>query len=66
MTAVWDAENRFRKWLQIEILACEAMARMGQVPKEGLQSIKKKAGFEVNRIAAIEKVVKHDVIAFLT
>ena len=49
MTAVWEPENRFRKWLQIETLACEAMARMGQVPKAALQAIKKKAGFEVAR-----------------
>ncbi len=66
MAAVWEPENRFRKWLQIEIWACEAMAKMGQVPAAALQAIRKKAGFDVARIEAIEKVVKHDVIAFLT
>jgi len=66
MAAVWEPENRFRKWLQIEIWACEAMAKMGQVPAAALRAIRKKAGFDVARIEAIEKVVKHDVIAFLT
>lgn len=66
MAAVWEPENRFRKWLQIELWACEAMARMGQVPASVWQVIRKKAGFDVAQIEAIEKVVKHDVIAFLT
>ncbi len=66
MAAVWEPENRFRKWLQIEILACEAMARAGQVPPSALKKIKEKASFDIARIEAIEEVVKHDVIAFLT
>ena len=66
MAAVWGPENRFRKWLQIEILACEAMARRGEVPTSALRMIKKKAGIDRQRIEAIEEVVKHDVIAFLT
>jgi adenylosuccinate lyase len=66
MAAVWEPENRFRKWLQIEIRACEAMAKRGEVPAEALKVIKKKARFDGGRIEAIEKVVKHDVIAFLT
>lgn len=66
MAAVWEPENRFRKWLQIEIFACEAMARLGLVPPSALKEIKRKAGFEVSRIEELEKTVKHDVIAFLT
>ena len=66
MEKVWEPENRFHKWLQIEVFACEAMARLGQVPAAALKVIKKKAGFDAERIEAIEKVVKHDVIAFLT
>ncbi len=66
MAAVWEPENRFRKWLQIEIYACEAMARMGQVPEAALKTVKAKASFDVKRIAEIEDIVKHDVIAFLT
>jgi adenylosuccinate lyase len=66
MAGVWEPENRLRTWLQIEIFACEAMARLGQVPPEALRAIRKKAGFDAARVEAIEKVVKHDVIAFLT
>jgi adenylosuccinate lyase len=66
MSAVWSPETRYRKWLDIEILACEAMARRGSIPKKSLQNIKKKAAFDINRIDEIEKTTKHDVIAFLT
>jgi adenylosuccinate lyase len=66
MTAVWSPENRYRKWLDIELLACEAMARLGTIPTKSLQNIKKKAAFDINRIDEIEKTTKHDVIAFLT
>jgi adenylosuccinate lyase len=66
MAAVWEPQNRFQKWLQIEICAAEAMARSGMVPPSTLKEIKKKAGFDVARIGEVEKVVKHDVIAFLT
>jgi len=66
MTYIWSPENRFRKWLDIEILACEALAVRGKIPAESLDNIKKKAGFDVQRIDEIEKTVKHDVIAFLT
>ncbi|MRR34226.1 adenylosuccinate lyase [bacterium] len=66
MTAVWGAENRYRKWLEIELYACEAHAEMGTIPRDALQRIKDRANFDVARIDEIEKVVKHDVIAFLT
>lgn len=66
MTAIWSPENRYRKWLDIEILACEAMAKRGEIPLSSLKNIKEKAGFDVNRIDEIEKTTKHDVIAFLT
>ena len=66
MAAIWGPENRYRKWLDIEILACEAMAERGEIPKESLRTIQEKAGFDVNRIDEIEKTTKHDVIAFLT
>jgi len=66
MADVWEAENRFRKWLQIEIFACEAMVNMGLVPRGALKEIQKRAGFDVARVEELEKVVKHDVIAFLT
>lgn len=66
MAQVWEPENRFRKWLQIELLACEAMVKLGQVPKSAWQIIRRKAAFDLKRIEEIEKIVKHDVIAFLT
>ncbi|MDD8021294.1 MAG: adenylosuccinate lyase [Acidobacteriota bacterium] len=66
MGAVWSEENKYRKWLEVEIAVCEAWARLGQIPKRSLDNIKKKANFDVDRIEEIEKVVKHDVIAFLT
>lgn len=66
MQALWEPESRYRAWLLVEILACEANARRGLIPARALATIKKKADFNVKRIDAIEKVVKHDVIAFLT
>jgi adenylosuccinate lyase len=66
MAAIWGPENRYQKWLDIELLACEAMAERGEIPKESLRTIQEKAGFDVNRIDEIEKTTKHDVIAFLT
>jgi adenylosuccinate lyase len=66
MASVWSPENRFRKWLDIEILVCEALAEKGLIPKKALAKIKARAGFDVDRIDAVERVVKHDVIAFLT
>ncbi len=66
MTAVWSAENRYRTWLDIEIRACEALARRGEIPKASLRRIKAGAGFDVARIDEIEKTTRHDVIAFLT
>ncbi|MBU4074592.1 MAG: adenylosuccinate lyase, partial [Proteobacteria bacterium] len=66
MTAIWSPENRYRKWLDIEILACEALALRGEIPEASLKNIREKAGFDVDRIDEIEKTTKHDVIAFLT
>ena len=66
MSAIWSPKNRYQKWLDIEILACEAMAQMGNIPEYSLKNIKEKAAFDVARIEEIEKTTKHDVIAFLT
>lgn len=66
MKNIWESENRFQKWLDIEIAACEALNQMGQVPDVALQIIKQKAQFNVARIDEIEAVTNHDVIAFLT
>jgi adenylosuccinate lyase len=66
MAGLWEPENRYRAWLEVEILACEANARLGLIPAKSLGNIKKKADFSVKRIDELEKIVKHDVIAFLT
>jgi adenylosuccinate lyase len=66
MGKLWEDENRFRIWLEIEVLACEAQAQLGVIPQEAVQVIRKKADFDVERVLHIEEEVKHDVIAFLT
>ncbi|MDX1765046.1 MAG: lyase family protein, partial [bacterium] len=66
MARVWDLENKYAKWLEVEILACEAHAAKGRIPKDAAERIRKKARFDVKRIDEIEQTVKHDVIAFLT
>jgi len=66
MKIIWSEENKFRKWLDVEIYACEALAELGRVPREALEEIREKAGFNVQRIAEIEAVTNHDVIAFTT
>jgi adenylosuccinate lyase len=66
MGRLWEPENRFQKWLDVEIAACEAWTELGKIPKKSLDVIKEKAGFDVKRIDEIEAVVRHDVIAFLT
>jgi len=66
MGRIWTEENKFKKWLQIEILACEAWAEMGKIPLEALKEIKEKARFDIERIEELERVLKHDVVAFLT
>lgn len=65
MGDIWTDENRYKIWLKVELLACEAMAEMGKIPQEALQNIKR-ASFSVKRIEEIEAETKHDVIAFLT
>ena len=66
MGAVWSEENKYKKWLDVELAVCEAWASLGRIPKTALREIRSKAGFSVERIDEIEKVVKHDIIAFLT
>ncbi len=69
MVALWEPETRFRIWFEIEAHACDAMAEIGTIPKEAARAIWEKGGkakFDVARIDEIERVTKHDVIAFLT
>ncbi|WP_066637180.1 adenylosuccinate lyase [Desulfolucanica intricata] len=66
MKRIWAQENKFRRWLDVEIYACEALNEMGVIPDDALQQIKERANFTVERILEIEEVTNHDVIAFLT
>jgi len=63
---IWSDESRFKIWLDIEILACEAQANLGIIPKSAVKTIRSKARFNTQKILKIEEKVKHDVIAFLT
>ncbi len=66
MGNIWTLENEFRTMLKVEILACEAMNKLGIVPDDALKDIQNKADFRLERIKEIEAVTNHDVIAFLT
>src|SRR6476620_1907782 len=66
MGAVWSLQNKFQKWLDVEIAVCEVHAEDGTIPQEALAEIKSKAAFTVERVNEIEKTTDHDVIAFTT
>ncbi len=66
MGRIWSEQNQFQKWLEVEILAAEALARLGKVPKTAVARIRKKARFKLARIREIEKEVRHETIAFLS
>ncbi|KYD10224.1 adenylosuccinate lyase [Heyndrickxia sporothermodurans] len=64
MGAIWTEENRFKAWLEVEILACEAWAELGDIPREDVEKIRQHATFDVARIKEIEEETRHDVVAF--
>ncbi len=66
MGAIWNDENKYRIWLEIETLASEAQAQLGVIPAEAAATIREKGNFDVARVLEIEETTKHDVIAFLT
>ena len=66
MGEIWSEEEKLSNWLKIEILVCEAWAKLGKIPQEAVRKIKKEARFNLERVKEIEKEVKHDVIAFLS
>ena len=66
MGSLWAEENKFQKWLDVELAVCEVHAEMGTIPRDALQTIKARARFSVDRINEIEKTTNHDVIAFTT
>jgi adenylosuccinate lyase len=65
MTAVWAEESKLRHWLRIEVLACEAWARLGRIPPEDLERIRSKASVRAERVREIESITHHDVAAFV-
>jgi adenylosuccinate lyase len=66
MTAIWEPQNRFRIWFEIEAHACDAQAELGVIPAEAARAVWERGAFEIERIDAIERETRHDVIAFLT
>jgi len=66
MARIWTEQRKFETWLEIELVVCEVLAELGEIPNEAVREIKEKATFNVDRVNELEKVTKHDVIAFLT
>jgi adenylosuccinate lyase len=66
MGRIWSDENKYRQWLEVELAASEALAELGEVPREAAHLLRAHAGFRVERILEIEREVRHDVIAFTT
>jgi len=66
MAQIWTDQRKYETWLEIELTVCEALSRLGKIPVEAVEALRQKARFDVKRIEEIEKVTKHDVIAFLT
>ena len=64
MKAIWSDENKYQAWLKVELLACEAWSKLGIIPVSDVEQLNKNAAFDIERIKAIEKETKHDVIAF--
>ncbi|WP_373895306.1 adenylosuccinate lyase [Virgibacillus natechei] len=64
MGSIWTDENKFKAWLEVEILACEAWSELGVIPKEDVKKIRENAAFDINRIYELEQETRHDVVAF--
>ncbi|MUV38582.1 Adenylosuccinate lyase [Lentibacillus sp. JNUCC-1] len=64
MGAIWEEDNKYKAWLEVEVLACEAWAELGEIPAEDVKAIRKNAQFNVERIQEIEAETRHDVVAF--
>ena len=66
MAKIWEPENKFRIWFEIEAHACDAQAALGVIPEQAAKAVWERGAFDIERIDAIERETKHDVIAFLT
>ncbi len=66
MKSIWQEENKYKNWLKIELLVCEALFELGKIDRKAIENIRKKARYSVDRIQEIEKVTRHDILAFTT
>jgi len=66
MKNIWEEENKYKIWLKVELLACEALFKLGKIDQEVIENIRKNARYSIDRIQEIEKVTRHDVLAFTT
>ena len=66
MGRIWSEQNKFQKWLDVELAVCEVFSEVGKIPPHSFRVIKERAGFDIKRILEIEQETNHDVIAFLT
>ncbi|MFH1001939.1 MAG: adenylosuccinate lyase, partial [bacterium] len=66
MKNIWEEKNRYKTWLKIELLVCEALFELGKIGQEAIENIRKNARYSVDRIQEIEKVTQHDILAFTT
>ena len=66
MNGIWSEQNKYQKWLDVEVAACEAWAKLGKIPQQSLENIQKNSAFRVERIEEIENITRHDVIAFVS
>ena len=66
MKNIWDEKNKYKTWLKIELLVCEALFESGEIDKNAIENIRKNARYSIDRIREIEKVTRHDVLAFTT
>ncbi|RGA50312.1 lyase family protein, partial [Klebsiella pneumoniae] len=64
MGRIWSEENKYRAWLEVELLACEAWSKLGVISRQDVDKLRKNASFHIDRIHEIEKETKHDVVAF--
>jgi adenylosuccinate lyase len=66
MNGIWSEQNKYQKWLDVEVAACEAWTKLGKIPQQSLENIQKNSAFRVERIEEIENITRHDVIAFVS
>lgn len=64
MGTIWTEENKYKAWLEVELLACEAWSKLGVIPTDDVKKLRERASFDVERIYEIEQETKHDVVAF--